>query len=156
MEWNSSFRNSRWFTRGWTLQELLAPKIVEFYSRDLVRLGDRTSLERQIHGITDITVEALRGRGLQDFSIQERFQWGEKRQTTIGEDMAYCLLGIFDVFLPLIHGEGRTSAMRRLRREVEDRASEKYNSRTLGKECTINSSSSFNLTILIQVISTVR
>jgi hypothetical protein len=96
MEWESSFRNSRWFTRGWTLQELLAPKIVEFYSRDDVRLGDKISLEQQIHGITRIAVEALRGRYLQEFSVQERFQWGEKRQTTKEEDMAYCLLGIFD------------------------------------------------------------
>src|SRR6201996_4562900 len=97
MEWHSSFRNSRWFTRGWTLQELLAPKVVEFYSRDHVRLGDRTSLEQQIHAITEIPIEALRGRSLQDFTVQERFKWGEKRQTTIGEDMAYCLLGIFDI-----------------------------------------------------------
>src|ERR1700760_983622 len=62
VEWDSAFRNSRWFTRGWTLQELLAPRIVEFYSRDHVRLGDKTSLEQQIHEITSINLEALRGR----------------------------------------------------------------------------------------------
>ena len=142
MGWESSFRNSRWFTRGWTLQELLAPKIVEFYSRDHVLLGDKTSLERQIYEITEIAIEALRGRCLQDFDVQERFKWCEKRQTTKGEDMAYCLLGIFDVFLPLIYAEGQTNAMIRLRREVEHRKSEKSESRTLGKGCIINVSSS--------------
>ena len=79
VEWESAFRNSRWFTRGWTLQELLAPKIVEFYSRDHVRLGDKGSLKQQIHEITGITVEALQGRHLCDFSVEERLRWGEKR-----------------------------------------------------------------------------
>ena len=142
IEWESSFRISRWFTRGWTLQELLAPKIVEFYSRDHVLLGDRTSLERQIHEITEIAIEALRGRHLQDFNVQERFKWCEKRQTTKGEDMAYCLLGIFDVFMPLIYAEGQTNAMRRLRREIKDSKSEEYESQTLSKDYTINASSS--------------
>src|SRR5205085_2820987 len=97
IEWESAFRNSRWFTRGWTLQELLAPKIVEFYSRDHVRLGDKRSLEQQIHEITGITVEALQGRYLCDFGVEERLRWGEKRQTTEDEDEAYCLLGIFEI-----------------------------------------------------------
>ncbi|KAF1814281.1 HET-domain-containing protein [Eremomyces bilateralis CBS 781.70] len=120
IEWQSSFRNSRWFIRGWTLQELLAPGIVEFYSRDHVRLGDRRSLERNICDRTGIAIAALQGRPLHDFSVEERFRWVEKRQTTKEEDIAYCLLGIFNVFLPLIYGEGREHAMRRLRREIED------------------------------------
>jgi hypothetical protein len=118
MEWESAFRNSRWFTRGWTLQELLAPEIVVFYSQDHVRLGDKKSLEQQITVITGITGEALQGRRLSDFSVEERFLWVEKRQTTVEEDKAYCLLGIFDVFLPLIYGEGKLSAMKRLYKEV--------------------------------------
>ncbi|KAF2189111.1 HET-domain-containing protein [Zopfia rhizophila CBS 207.26] len=120
IEWESSFRNSRWFTRGWTLQELLAPRIVEFYSRDRVRLGDRKSFERHICDKTGIAIEALRGRSLHDFSVDEKFRWAERRQTTEEEDIAYCLLGIFDVFLPLIYGEGRKSAERRLRKEIEE------------------------------------
>jgi hypothetical protein len=123
VEWESAFRNSRWFTRGWTLQELLAPKIVVFYSQDHVRLGDKKSLEQQITVITGITAEALQGRRLSDFSVEERFLWVEKRQTTIEEDKAYCLLGIFDVFLPLIYGEGQLSAMKRLNKEVNDSTS---------------------------------
>jgi hypothetical protein len=121
----SCFRNSRWFTRGWTLQELIAPKTVEFYSRDHVLLGDKASLEQQIYEITGIAIEALRGpqnRGhsLQYFSIQERFRWAEKRQTTKEEDHVYCLFGIFNIYLPLIYGEGRTHAMGRLKRMIEE------------------------------------
>jgi len=131
IEWESAFRNSRWFTRGWTLQELLAPKIVEFYSRDQVRLGDKKSLERQIYEITGIAVEALQGRHLDDFSVEERLRWGEKRQTTEEEDKAYCLLGIFGVFMYLIYGEGQASAMKRLVKEIE--GSSQNRSLLLGK-----------------------
>ena len=72
---------SKWFTRGWTLQELLAPEIVEFYSRDGVLLGSRATLVEQIHEITGIPAAALCGKSLRDFSIEERFAWAEKRQT---------------------------------------------------------------------------
>ena len=119
------YRNSLWFTRGWTLQELLAPKIGVFYSRDHVRLGDRTSLEQQITKITGIAIEALQGQMLSGFSIDEPFFWVEKRQTIEEEDKAYCLLGIFDVFLPLIYGEGQSKAMRRLRKEVLESTAER-------------------------------
>src|ERR1700744_2413468 len=61
IEWESAFRNSRWFTRGWTLQELLAPKVVVFYSQDYIRLGDKRSLMQQIHETTGIAIEALQG-----------------------------------------------------------------------------------------------
>jgi hypothetical protein len=117
-EGSSAFRSSRWFTRGWTLQELLAPKVVEFYSRDHVRLGDKRSLEQAIHERTGIATEALQGRHLGDFSVEERLRWGEKRKTMEEEDMAYCLLGIFGVSLPLVYGERCANAMKRLRREI--------------------------------------
>ena len=123
LEWESAFGNSRWFTRGWTLQELVAPNIVEFYSRDHVRLGDKRTLKRQIIEITGIAKEALQGHPLSNFSIDERFLWAEKRQTTEEEDKAYCLLGIFDIFLPLIYGEGYPNAMRRLHRELRESVS---------------------------------
>lgn len=119
-EWESAFHNSRWFTRGWTLQELLAPRIVEFFSRDGIHLGDKRSLERQIAEITRIPPGALRGDGLAKFSIEERFLWAKERQTTKAEDKAYCLLGIFGIFLPLIYGEGQPSALRRLQKEIRE------------------------------------
>jgi hypothetical protein len=118
--WEAEFRTSRWFTRGWTLQELIAPKTVEFYSQDNVLLGDKTSLEQQIHEITGIAIAALRGDPLQYFSTQDRLRWVENRETTKDEDKVYCLLGIFNIHLPLIYGEGRTHALRRLHRIIEE------------------------------------
>lgn len=114
----SSFCNSRWFTRGWTLQELLAPQIVEFFSSECVRLGNKNSLKQEIAKITGITIDALEGRSLLDFSVEDRMLWIKNRQTIKEEDMAYCLLGIFNIFLPLIYGEGRQHAMGRLRGEI--------------------------------------
>ena len=118
LPWESAFRTSRWFTRGWTLQELIAAKTVEFYSRDHVLLGNKTSLHQQICGITGIATKALQGYSLEDFSIEERLRWVDKRETTKDEDLAYCLLGIFNVSLPLIYGEGRMKAMRRLEQVI--------------------------------------
>jgi Heterokaryon incompatibility protein (HET) len=118
VEWKSAFRNSRWFKRGWTLQELLAPKVVDFYSRDGIQLGDRSSLGQQIAEITRIPIEALRGQALSRFSIEERFSWVQERQTIKEEDKAYCLLGMFNISLSLIYGEGQSNAMRRLRKEI--------------------------------------
>jgi hypothetical protein len=113
--WESSFRKSRWFTRGWTLQELVAPAVVEFFSKEGERLGDKRSLEQHIHEVTGIPVKALRGSLLSDFSVPERMLWAEKRETTRKEDKAYSLLGIFDVYMPLIYGEGGENAFKRLR-----------------------------------------
>ncbi|EHK19758.1 uncharacterized protein TRIVIDRAFT_46904 [Trichoderma virens Gv29-8] len=121
--WESAFRKSRWFTRGWTLQELLAPASVEFFTKGGLRLGDKRTLERQIHEITNIAVEALRGNDLSMFTVEERFKWAETRQTTLEEDWTYCLLGIFGVFMPLIYGEGKTNAVRRLKKEIDDATS---------------------------------
>ncbi|KAK4208673.1 hypothetical protein QBC37DRAFT_391849 [Rhypophila decipiens] len=116
--WEPTFRASRWFTRGWTLQELIAPTSVEFFSREQVRLGDRKTLEQAIHDVTGIPVGALRGAPLSDFSVDERMAWIKKRTTTRDEDMAYSLFGIFDVQLPLIYSEGKQKAFRRLREEI--------------------------------------
>ena len=117
--WESAFRSSRWFTRGWTLQELLAPGVVEFFSRDGKRLGDKRSLEQQVHEITGVTISALRGAPLSHFGVDERLSWAEHRQTTRGEDKAYSLFGIFDIQLPLLYGEGRDKAFKRLRDEID-------------------------------------
>jgi hypothetical protein len=116
--WESAFGQSRWFTRGWTLQELLAPLSVEFFSRERKRLGDKKSLELQVHQITGIPVKALQGTLLSTFSLDERMSWATNRITTIEEDQAYCLLGIFDTYLPLIYGEGKENALGRLEREI--------------------------------------
>jgi hypothetical protein len=119
LDLKSAFRTARWFTRGWTLQELLAPSSVEFFAADYQRLGDRISLERVIYEITGIPVKALQGYDPMKFSVEERVSWMAKRETKHEEDMAYSLLGIFAIFLPLIYGEGRENAFRRLREEVD-------------------------------------
>jgi hypothetical protein len=118
--WEPAFRASRWFTRGWTLQELLAPATVEFFTQEGVRLGNKRSLEQEIHKITGIPIPALQGTSLSRFGVDERFAWAETRQTTRAEDWAYGLLGIFGVFIPPIYGEGREHAIRRLRKEIDD------------------------------------
>ena len=120
LSWEPAFRQSRWFTRGWTLQELLAPQSVEFFSRDGKLLGNKGSLEQQIHEITGIAVKALQGQ-LSQIGDDERRMWAAKRETTIEEDQVYCLLGIFDVYLPLIYGEGKKHAFRRLQDEIDRR-----------------------------------
>jgi hypothetical protein len=121
--WAQSFRMSRWFTRGWTLQELLAPTTVEFYNREGEHLGDKRSLERHIHVVTGIPTTALRGASLSTFSVDERLSWAEMRQTMREEDRAYSMLGMFDVYIPLIYGEGRANALKRLRKEIDHNVS---------------------------------
>jgi hypothetical protein len=118
--WEQAFRDSRWFTRGWTLQELLAPTLVEFFSKDGHRLGDKQSLDQLNYEITGIPILALRASVFSQFSAEVIFDWAEKRKTTREEDWAYSLLGIFEVSMPVVYGEGRAKAVRRLKREIED------------------------------------
>jgi hypothetical protein len=120
-----SFRNSRWFTRGWTLQELLAPTSVEFFSSDGVKIGDRVSLMQEIHNATRIPTRALQGTPLSFFGIDERMSWAEGRQTKREEDAAYSLLGIFNVQMSLRYGERRENAFSRLRRKIEKSSKER-------------------------------
>jgi hypothetical protein len=117
--WELSLRKSRWFTRGWTLQELIAPKVVEFYSKDWHYIGSKASLEREISEITSIPVQALRESRLDRFSTAERISWSEKRQTKYEEDNVYSLFGIFGVFMPLNYGEGKDYAFQRLHDEID-------------------------------------
>lgn len=113
-------QDSKWFTRGWTLQELIAPKSVRFFTAEGTLLGSRKSLLQEIQIATGIDPRALAGEPLHRFSIETRMSWAEGRKTKRSEDAAYCLLGIFDVNLPLIYGEGRRKAFLRLQRELRD------------------------------------
>jgi uncharacterized protein with WD repeat len=122
--WEAAFGNSRWFTRGWTLQELIAPPSVEFFCSKCNRLGDKKSLEGQLHKITRIPVSALRGSPLPQFSFDERVSWARNRETKREEDLAYSILGILDISIPVIYGEGKENAFRRLNREWKYRLDE--------------------------------
>lgn len=122
----SMLSRSRWFTRGWTLQELIAPETVEFYSKNWRRIAissraaqpnDRSEEEqdfqRIISDITGIDEELLNGHlSLDDFSVANRMRWAAKRQTTRVEDRAYCLMGLFNVNMPLLYGEGERAFIR--------------------------------------------
>jgi tetratricopeptide (TPR) repeat protein len=113
-----TFSDSRWFARGWTLQELLAPTCVEFFSLEGDLLGSKSSNVEDIARITMIPSEALLGTPISRFSVDERMAWTKGRETTREEDMAYSLFGIFGVHMPLIYGEGKENALRRLRKEI--------------------------------------
>lgn len=116
--WEQYFRASRWFTRGWTLQELLATKLVEFYSYEGVYLGNKESLKEHIQETTGIAMKALEGTSLDEFTPAERMAWAKTRQTTRPEDMAYSLLGIFNISMTVQYGEGLDRALERLLRKV--------------------------------------
>lgn len=120
LPWQLAFANSRWFTRGWTLQELLAPTVLEFFSREGVCLGSRLELQQQIHEITDIPTQALSGAPLDEFSVDERLSWAAERQTTREEDEVYALLGIFGVNLPFVYDEGYDRTLRRLLDKIDE------------------------------------
>lgn len=118
--WEPAFRSSRWFKRGWTLQELLAPRSVEFFDSDGTRLGDKESLEQVLHEITKIPPRALRNAPLDNFSVDERMVWAEDRETKHREDKAYSLLGLFGVSMLPMYGEGVDRAFARLQKEIQD------------------------------------
>jgi len=113
---DSSFRESRWFTRGWTLQELIAARDVHFYARDWSHLGSKLQSDDftdLLSSITGVHREVLSGALLpSDISIASRMRWAAFRKTTRVEDIAYCLLGIFEVNIPLLYGEGENAFLR--------------------------------------------
>ena len=104
------FKNCRWFRRGWCLQELLAPFFVTFYDRDWDAIGGKRSLWKLIIEATKIQPKHLWEPG--KASIAQKMSWAAHRETTRVEDMAYCLLGLFNVNMPLLYGEGEKAFMR--------------------------------------------
>ena len=78
----------------------------------------KDTLNKEVHQITDIQLTALRGTCLSHFPVDERFRWSKNRDTQLEEDQVYCLLGIFDVSIPVIYCEGQAKARDRLRREI--------------------------------------
>lgn len=112
-ERNNAFRKSEWFRRGWTLQELLAPSRVIFCDREWKVYGGKVRLSQEIAEITGIAEPFLKGtHALHQASVAMRMSWASDRQTTKPEDKAYCLLGLFDVHMPLLYGEKHKAFMR--------------------------------------------
>lgn len=108
---------SRWFTRGWTLQELLAPKTVVFYSTKWNPLGSKADFLPALSKITNISIDVLESGDFSGISIAIRLSWARQRETTRVEDLAYCLMGIVGFNMPLIYGE-RNRAFVRLQEEI--------------------------------------
>lgn len=109
---------SVWFTRGWTLQELIAPRNVHFYDRNWVLLGTKEKLAGYLSQVTGIVLAVLVGASSpSSCSIAQRMSWAAKRKTERIEDRAYSLLGIFDVSMPMLYGEGERS-FARLQEEI--------------------------------------
>lgn len=137
-EKGSKFQKSRWFQRGWTLQELVAPKVLRFYgtitssgtcsAQDTVNgnaiqdwrlLGTKGNMSTTIASITGIPREYLLGIAqLHTASVAQRMSWVAHRETKRKEDLAYCLLGIFDITMPMIYGEGGDQAFFRLQEQI--------------------------------------
>jgi hypothetical protein len=117
--WSQTFAESVWFTRGWTLQELLAPVYVDFYAKNWEPIGTKFERHKEIAEITLINPKALiRAKAIDLFSTAERFSWAAHRNVTREEDEAYSLLGLFDVNMPLLYGEGRAKAFARLQEAI--------------------------------------
>ena len=108
-------QDCRWFTRGWTLQELLAPRFVKFFDKDWINFGSRRSLVPDLVSTTGIDATHLERP--HSASVATRMSWASSRKTTRVEDIAYCLIGLFEVNMPLLYGEGE-KAFERLQHEI--------------------------------------
>jgi hypothetical protein len=112
------FLEARWFTRGWTLQELVAPRIVEFYAKDWTEVGTKFSLRSLLSKRTGMDEALLLcQKSPSRYPIAQRMSWASERKTTRVEDRAYCLFGLFGVNMPLLYGEG-SRAFGRLQEEI--------------------------------------
>ena len=109
---------NRWFKRGWTLQELIGSSDMVFFSSEWIELGTKQSLCGVLAEITGIDVRILTNTvPLESTSLAKRMSWASHRETTRVEDMAYCLMGLFDINMPLLYGEGE-KAFTRLQEEI--------------------------------------
>ena len=114
----SDFSRSKWHRRGWTLQELIAPRCVHFLSKSWTFMGTKADFAKELKSITGVPEAVLQlSQPHTDISITRRMRWAANRETTRLEDRAYCLLGIFDINMPTLYGEG-SKAFQRLQEEI--------------------------------------
>ncbi|KAK1751053.1 vegetative incompatibility protein HET-E-1 [Echria macrotheca] len=120
---DENIETSRWFTRGWTLQELVAPKEVLFFAADWTYIGKKSTSIRdpfveRISQATGISPSVIcNPKEAKNQEVAEKMSWLARRETTRVEDMAYCMLGLFDINMPLLYGEG-PKAFTRLQEEI--------------------------------------
>lgn len=124
VSWNSprssplpklQFQQSKWFTRGWTLQELLAPKNLIFFDSRWYPLGTKNNLQEEIQNASGIIPEHL--SNFRTACVAVRMSWASRRVTSLPEDLSYCLLGLFDVAIRMLYGE-EGGAFRRLQEAI--------------------------------------
>lgn len=116
---SQSIIESGWFKRGWTLQELVAPKEMEFFDKNWIPVGTKETLQAEISSRTRIDRSILQmSQKLHHPSVAHRMSWYHDRETKLPEDAAYCLMGLFDVHMPTMYGEGLRSSFRRLQEEI--------------------------------------
>ena len=114
----AGLKTSVWFGRGWTLQELVAPRRLSFYDQHWQPMGTKRKMADEIAQQTKIDVQILKGETkLREYNVAQKMTWAAGRQTTRIEDQAYCLMGLFDVNMPLLYGEGN-KAFIRLQEEI--------------------------------------
>ncbi|KAI5790379.1 hypothetical protein FPQ18DRAFT_34566 [Pyronema domesticum] len=121
------FAGSKWFTRGWTLQKLIAPLDVIFYDRDWNEIGTKSTLQISITAVTGISAEVLlnttsissnnRSNVHSSLSLAHKMSWASGQKTTRTEDVAYCLMGILGINMPILYVEGK-NAFFRLQKEI--------------------------------------
>ncbi|KAH4152831.1 hypothetical protein HBH69_167280 [Parastagonospora nodorum] len=119
------FSKPEWFTRGWTLQELIAPKQVSFYNKDWKYFGELAEHAKAIEEVTNVPEMVLKGDIKPNkCSVAQRMSWAANRNTTRDEDMSYSLFGLFDVNLVPMYGEGGTKAFIRLQEAIMSRTND--------------------------------
>ncbi|KAI6138370.1 hypothetical protein BKA82DRAFT_58501, partial [Pisolithus tinctorius] len=114
-------RDYHWFpdgSCGWTLQELIAPKQVEYFNEDWVSIGNKQDLASRLQRITGIPAKVLRvGLAAKRLCVAQIMSWGAEWETTRLEDRAYSLIGLFGVNMPMLYGEVK-KAFQRLQWEI--------------------------------------
>lgn len=101
------WQDSRWWKRGWTLQELIAPAKVDFYDGRWRKIGSKRALAKQIEQVSDIPSVLLKQqRASMQWSVAQRLSWATRRRTSREEDRAYSLLGLFRIEMALLYAEG--------------------------------------------------
>ncbi|TGO82918.1 hypothetical protein BPOR_0733g00040 [Botrytis porri] len=120
-----SLDQSKWFTRGWTLQELIAPRHLLLFDMHWRLLGTKNEHAAAIERITGVLRDVILGNLYPGYcNAAQRISWASKRETTRKEDMAYCLMGLFDIHMLPMYGEGSENAFLRLQQEILKRTSD--------------------------------
>ncbi|KAG2362604.1 hypothetical protein BDR07DRAFT_1011962 [Suillus spraguei] len=144
---SGALAESAWNMRGWTIPELLAPKVILFYKADwTLYLDDRSynhkesvAIMRELQHSTGINAQALVAFRPEMRDAREKLQWASSRLTTIQEDIAYSLFGVFGVHLPVIYGERKQNALGRLLQEIIARSGDISALDWVGKPSEFNS-----------------